>query len=58
MAASRKSKMIAVFSGVAMVTAILAMKFSIHPTLWILGLAASIPVFSAIVGAVPERDES
>jgi hypothetical protein len=50
--------MIAVFSCAAMVTAILAMKFSIHPALWILGLAASIPVFAAIVGAVPERDQS
>jgi len=54
----RKSRIILVFACTVMVAAVLAVKLSSHEVVWLLGLTASIPLFAAIVGAFPERNES
>jgi hypothetical protein len=37
-----------------MVISIVAVKLSFHPILWLVGAIALIPIFAAIVGAIPE----
>jgi hypothetical protein len=52
----RKSKIVVAFACIVLATSILAIKFSAHPAIWLLGIAASVPVFAAIVGAIQERN--
>jgi hypothetical protein len=52
----RKSKIVVAFTCIVLATSILAIKFSAHPGLWLLGITALIAVFAALVGAIPERN--
>jgi hypothetical protein len=53
----RKSRAILVFAFAVLITAVVAVKVSPHRILWLLGLAASIPLFAAIVGGISESRE-
>jgi hypothetical protein len=50
-------KSIGIFAAIVLVSAICAMKFSRHPIAWLIGLAASIPIFAAIAGAFLKTDK-
>jgi hypothetical protein len=43
---------IAIYAVIILILAFCAIKFSHHPVVWLIGLAASIPIFAAIAGAV------
>jgi len=49
-----KRQAIAVFSVIVFVAAILAMRFSSHSGAWLIGLIASVPLFAAILGGLPD----
>jgi cadmium resistance protein CadD (predicted permease) len=51
-------KFIGVFATIILVSAICALKFSLHPIAWLIGLIASIPVGAAIAGAFLKSNES
>jgi hypothetical protein len=50
-------KSIGIFAMIVLVFAICAIKFSPHPIAWLIGLAASIPIFAAIGGAFLKTDK-
>jgi hypothetical protein len=43
---------IAIYAVIILVLAFCAIRFLHHPGAWLVGLAASIPIFAAITGAV------
>jgi hypothetical protein len=43
---------IVIYAIIILVLALCTIKFSHHPVAWLIGLAASIPIFAAIAGAV------
>jgi hypothetical protein len=51
---SRQSKIVGVFGSIVALAVIVALKVSQHPILWLLGALVLVPVFAAIVGAIPE----
>jgi len=54
----RKSKIVTVFAVILMVISIVTVKLSFHPILWLVVAIALIPVFAAIVGAIPDGHHS
>ena len=50
----RKSKIVTAFAFIVIVVSVVAVKTSIHPIPWLVGMIALIPIFAAIVGAIPE----
>jgi hypothetical protein len=54
----RKSKIVAAFAVILMVISIVTAKLSLHPILWLVGTLALIPIFAAIVGAIPDGDRN
>jgi hypothetical protein len=56
-----KSPAILIFAFAILTAAVAAIKLSPHRILWLLGLAASIPLFAAIIGGISgsrEKDQS
>ena len=51
------TKSILIFAMIVLISAICAIKFSRHPVAWLIGLAASIPIFAAIAGAFLKTDK-
>lgn len=49
----RKSKIVTAFAVIVMVISIVTVKLSFNPILWLVGAIALIPIFAAIVGAIP-----
>jgi hypothetical protein len=47
----RKSKIVTAFAVIVMVVSTVAVKFSLHPFLWLVETIALIPICAAIVGA-------
>lgn len=54
----RKSKIVTAFAVIVMVISIVTAKLSLHPILWLVGMIALIPIFAAIVGAIPDGDRN
>jgi hypothetical protein len=50
----RKSKIVTAFAVILMVISIVTVKLSFHPILWLVVAIALIPIFAAIVGAIPD----
>ena len=50
----RKSKIVTALAVILMVISVVTVKLSFHPILSLIGTIALIPVFAAIVGAVPD----
>jgi hypothetical protein len=50
----RKSKIVTAFAVILMVITIVTVRLSFHPILWLVGAIALIPIFAAIVGAIPD----
>jgi hypothetical protein len=53
----QRSRIIGIFGIAVLLAACFVMKFSMHRSLWLIGLTASIPLFAAVVGAIPESKE-
>jgi hypothetical protein len=53
----RKSRVILVFTCAVLIVAVVAEKYLSHRILWLIVLAASIPLFAAIIGGIPESTE-
>jgi hypothetical protein len=53
-----KSLAILVFSFTVLVLAVAAVKVSPHRIFWLIGLAALIPLFAAILGGISSRENS
>jgi hypothetical protein len=53
----RRSRIIGIFAIAVLLAACLAIKFSMHRSLWLIGLTVSIPLFAAVLGAIPESKE-
>jgi uncharacterized membrane protein YoaK (UPF0700 family) len=52
-----KSRAIVIFACAVLIASVAAVRFSPHKILWLAGLIAVIPIFAAIMGAVPENPE-